>query len=93
MAVRSYGLDTEFWNVYTMTLSEDHDTPLGHGQQLCKILSRFNIAVRTYGQDTHFEYVCTVTLDLEIWPWVKVMTHTWVMENNCVKYHPDQTWQ
>ena len=23
----------------------------------------------------------------------KVMTHTWVMDNNCVKYYLDQTWQ
>ena len=36
--------------------------------------------------------VCTVTLTLEIWPWVKVMTHPWVMDN-CVKYYPDPTWQ
>ena len=32
-------------------------------------------------------------LDLEIWPWVKVMTHPWVMDNNCVKYYSDPTWQ
>ena len=37
--------------------------------------------------------VCTVTLTLEIWPWVKVMTHPWVMDNNFVKYYPDPTWQ
>ena len=35
--------------------------------------------------------VCTMTLT--IWPWVKVMTHPWVMDNNCVKYYPDPTWQ
>ena len=38
-------------------------------------------------------YLCTVTLTLEVWPWVEVMTHPWVMDNNCVKYYPDPTWQ
>ena len=76
-----------------MTLGQGHDTPLRHGQQLCEILSRSNLAVRSYGPDTDIQYVCTVTLTLEIWPWVKVMTHPWVMDNNCVKYYPDPTWQ
>ena len=40
-----------------------------------------------------FGYVCTVTLTLEVWPWLKVMTYPWVMDNNCVKYYPDPTWQ
>ena len=34
-----------------------------------------------------------MTLTLEIRPWLKVMTHPWVMDDNCVKYHPDPTWQ
>ena len=37
------------------------------------------------GPDTDFWYVCNLTLTLEIWLWVKVMTRTWVMDNNCVK--------
>ena len=45
-----------------MTLGQGHDTPLGHGQQLCEVLSRSNMAVRSYGLDTDFGYVCTVTL-------------------------------
>ena len=45
------------------------------------------------GPDTDFQNMCTVTLTLEIWPWVKVMTHPWVMDNNCVKYYQDPTWQ
>ena len=49
-----------------MTLGQGHDTPLGHGQQLCEILSRSNLAVMIYGPDTDFQYVCTVTLTLEI---------------------------
>ena len=76
-----------------MTLGQGHDTLLGHGQQLCEILFRSNLAVRSYDPDTNFQYVCTVTLTLEIWPWVKVMTHSWIMDNNCVKYYPDPTWQ
>ena len=29
-----------------------------------------------------------MTLTLEVWPWAKIMTHPWVMDNNCVKYYP-----
>ena len=76
-----------------MTLNQGYDTPLGHGQPLCEILSRSNMAVKSYCPDTEFGYVCTVTLTLEVWPWIKVMTHPWVMDNNCVKYYPDPTWQ
>ena len=49
-----------------MTLGQSHDTPLGHGQQLCEVLSRSSLAVRSYGPDTDLGYVCTVTLTLEI---------------------------
>ena len=73
-----------------MTLGLGLDTPLGHEQQFCEILSRSNLAVRGYGPDTDFGYVCNVTLTLKIWSWVKVMIHLWVMDNNCVKY-PIQT--
>ena len=76
-----------------MTLGQGHDTPFGHGQQWCKISSTSNSAVRSYGPDTDLGYVCTVTLTLEIWPWVKVMTHPWVMDNDVVKYYPHPTWQ
>ena len=97
LAMRSYGPDTDFQYVCTVTLTleswpwEGHDTPLGHGQQLCEILHVFrsNFAVRNYGPDKDFQYVCTLTL--EIWPWVKVMTHPWVMDNNYVKLYPDWT--
>ena len=68
-----------------MTLGgQGHDTPLSSVQQLCEILSRSNFAVRSYGLDTDFGYECTVSLTLEIWPWVKVMTHPWVMDNKCL---------
>ena len=76
-----------------MTLGQSHDTSLSHGKQLFEILSRSNMVVMSYGPDTAFGYVCTVTLTLEVWSWVKVMTHPWVMDNNCVKYYPDPTWQ
>ena len=35
-----------------MTLVWGHDTPLGHVQQLCKILSRSDMGVKGYGLDT-----------------------------------------
>ena len=76
MAVKSYGPDMDFRCICIvtltlvrlgdMTLGQDHDTPLGHGQQLCEILSRSNTAMRSYGPGTDFRYVCTVTLTLEI---------------------------
>ena len=47
-------------------MGQGHDTPLGHGQQLCEILSRSNMAVRSYGPDTYFKYMYTVTLTSEI---------------------------
>ena len=43
-----------------MTLIQDHDTPLGHGQQLYEILFRSNMAVRSYGSDTDFGYMCAL---------------------------------
>ena len=46
------------------------------------------MTVRWYGQDTDFPYV---TLTLKIWPWVKVITHPWVMDTNCKRYYPNQT--
>ena len=64
---------TRFWvcvhcdhDLGDMTLGQSHDTPLGHGQQLCEILSRFNLAMRSYGPDTDFGYVCTVTFTSDI---------------------------
>ena len=36
------------------TLGQGHDTPLGHGQQLCEILSRYKFAVGRNGPDTDF---------------------------------------
>ena len=47
-------------------MSKGHDTPLSHGQQLCEILFRSDMAVKSYGLDTDFGYVCTMTLDLGI---------------------------
>ena len=45
-----------------MTLGKGHDTLLGPGQQLCKILSRSNMAVRSCGTDTDFGVYA-------LWPW------------------------
>ena len=85
MAVRSYGPDMDFGYVCTVSLTLDmtfiqgHDTSLGHGQQLCGILSKSNMSVC---------FNCDLDLR-ERWPWTKAMTHLWVMENNFVK-HTDQ---
>ena len=91
--IRISGMSALDLGLGDMTLSQGHDTPLGHGQQLCEILSRSNMAVRSYGPDMDFGYVCTVTLTLEEWPWVKVMIHPSAMDNNCEKYYLDATWQ
>ena len=60
---------TQFWvrvhcdlDLVEITLGQGNSTPLGHGQQLCEILSRSNLAVRSYVPDTDFQYMCTVTL-------------------------------
>ena len=42
-----------------MTLGQGHDTPLGHGQQLCETLSRSNMTERSFGQDTDLGHVGT----------------------------------
>ena len=87
----SYGPDTDFQykcsdlDLGDITLDQGHDTPLGQGQHVCEILFRSKLAVRSYGPETDFGYVCTVTLTLEIWHWVKVMSHHWAIDNNCVK--------
>ena len=57
-----------------------------------EVFSWSKLAVKNCCPDTNFRYACTMTLTLEIQPWVKVMTHPWVMDNNCVKY-PYPTWQ
>ena len=41
---------------------QGHDTPLGHGQQLCEILSRSHLAVRSYGPDTDLCSHCDLDL-------------------------------
>ena len=61
-----------------MTLRKGHDTPLGHEQQLCEILSSPNLAVRSYCPDTHLQCDLDrgdITLD-------QVHDTLWHMENN-----------
>ena len=67
MVVRSNRLDTDFEYVCNVTLKiQGHETTLGHGQQLCELLSRSNMAMGSYGLDTDFGYVCTVTLEIQV---------------------------
>ena len=55
--------------------------------------SSFNMAIRSYGPDTDLSYMYTVDLTMEIWPWVKVMTQTLIIDNCIVKYYPYPTFQ
>ena len=79
----TYDLDLE-----DMTLGQGHDTPFGNGQQLCEILSESKFTVVNYGPDKAMQ----CDLDLEDKTLVQVMTHPWVMDNNCMKYYPNPTW-
>ena len=76
-----------------MSMVQGQDTPVDHAQQFCEILFKSNLTLTSYFMDTDFPYVCIVALTLGIWPWVKVMTHHLVMENNCVKYYQNQALQ
>ena len=75
-------------NLVDKTLVRIHDTPFGQGHYLCEILSKSNVTVVSYGpnKNYYYMYVCSVILTLEIWPWFKVITHPWVMNNNCLEY-------
>ena len=100
MRVRSYGPGLRFrvcvhsyLDLWDITFVQGHSTPSDHWQWMCEILSRSNMAVRSYDLDKALGCVCTLTLNLEIWPWVKVMTNPWVIDKDCVKYYPDPTWR
>ena len=69
-----------------MSLSQGHDTIAWY---IIKIQLDSDNLWSGYG----FGYVCTVTMNSEIWPCVKVMAHPSVIDNKCVKYYPDPTWQ
>ena len=104
--VRSYGPDTDFGYMCTMTLplGQDHYTPLGLGQQLCEVLSRFNMAVKSYGPDTDFWCVCTLTLTLtcryDIWlrswhtlgSWTTIVWNIIQIGQGVRSYGPDTMW-
>ena len=47
-----------------MTLTQGHDTPFSHRQQLRVILSRSKMGVRSYAPETDICYETTVTLDI-----------------------------
>ena len=62
--------------------------------QLCEILWISNMAVRSYMARTQIFGICA------LWPWAwrydirsRSWTHPWVIDNKCVKYHPDPTWK
>ena len=125
-----------------MAFGQGHDTSFGYGQRFCEILPRSNMTGRSYGLNKDFGCVCVlwpwhlrynlgsrswhtlgswttivwniiqIQLDSEeLWPghgfWVCVhcdfdlddmtfgqgLKHPSVIDNNCLKYYPDQTWQ
>ena len=45
------------WPWRYMTFTQDHDTPLGHGQLLCNISSISNMVVRSYSPDPDVDRV------------------------------------
>ena len=64
------------------TLGQGHYTLLDQVQQLCKILSDPTlVSSEELWPWTQILGICAVTLTLDICPWVKVMTHPWVMDN------------
>ena len=90
MTARGQCSDIDFGYVCNVTLTLELwprfnlMTPLGHGQQLCEVLSRSNMEVGSYGTGMDFEYTCMCTvmkLTFEIWhlvgPW-----HSWAKDNN-----------
>jgi hypothetical protein len=80
--------DLDLWQI---TLNQGHDTFLGPGQQFCEILFKSIKRVKSYDPDKLFACVltimCIVTLTFDQWPWIKVMTLSWVQCNNSVKYY------
>ena len=57
LAVRIYDpgkdFDVQFdRDIRDMTLGQGHDTPLHHGQLVCELLTRVDLAAMSYGRDT-----------------------------------------
>ena len=89
--------DTEFGYVCTVTLEYDLGSRSWHALESWRKIVWNIIQIQQGSEElwpnTDFGYECTVTLALKIWSWVKVMTHPWAMNSNCVKYHLHPTWQ
>ena len=98
LAMRSYGPDTDFQYVCTVTLTLKIGSRSWHSwvsnNKFVKYYQRSNFAVRSYGPDTYFRYMCNVILTLEIWPLVKVMTHPKVMGmwNIQIQHGSEELW-
>ena len=98
LAVRIEGLDTDFWYVCTMTLtyeiwpwSRSWHT-LGPRTTIVWNIIQIQLCSEE-SCSGHRLWEC-VHCDLGLWYMTlgKVMTHRWVMDNNCVKYYHDPTW-
>ena len=51
------------------------------------------MTVRSYGPDTAFGSELTLTLTIADMTLFMTMTYPRFMDNYCVKYYPDPTWQ
>ena len=78
---------SEIWPLVKV-MSPTHDQPLGYGQQLW---------IKKYYPNPTWQWGVMAQTPIlgmcALWPWVKVMTHSSVIDNKCVKYYPDPTWQ
>ena len=75
-----------------MTLTQGHDTPLGHGQQLRKNIQNQHGSKKFY-PDTDFYYVLTVSLTLEIKiPFKNKTNHPISSDSHQQSWHTLRSW-
>ena len=98
LAMKSYGLDTDFGYVCTVTLTLEiwpwvmvmtYPWVMVNNCEKYYLYLTWQWGVTTW---TRILGMCELwPWPWEIWPWVNVMTHPWVMDNNCLKYYPART--
>ena len=93
MAVRSYGLDMDFGSMWTVTLTLEiwywykamkHYLIMDNNSvSIMSVSSKSNIPAKRYDLNIDLGYICSVTFSLKMLPWLKAMTHPWVIGNKC----------